>query len=50
MAQQVSMDDLAKLIGTKEIELNLLRTENLRLQAELELSKNGHEPGSEEPS
>ena len=47
MAQQVSMDDLAKLIGTKEIELNLLRTENLRLQAELELSKNGSDTSDE---
>jgi len=43
MPQQVSMDDVTKIIGSKEIELILLRSEIQRLQAELALAKNGSE-------
>ena len=44
MPQQVSMDDVTKIIGSKEIELILLRSENQRLKDELALVKqNGEE-------
>jgi len=41
MNQEVTMDDVTKIIGSKEIELTLLRSENKRLQQELEDLKNG---------
>tara|TARA_R100001086_G_scaffold249381_2_gene188965 strand:+ start:426 stop:563 length:138 start_codon:yes stop_codon:yes gene_type:complete len=44
MPQEVSMDDVTKIIGSKEIELTLLRSENQRLKDELALVKqNGGE-------
>ena len=44
MPQQVTMDDVVKIIGSKEIELILLKTENQRLKDELALVKqNGGE-------
>jgi len=39
MPQQVTMDDVVKIIGSKEIELILLKTENQKLKAELEALK-----------
>ena len=40
---EVTMDDVTKIVGSKEIELILLRSENQRLQAERALAKNGSE-------
>ena len=40
---EVTMDDVTKIVGSKEIELILSRSENQRLQAELALAKNGSE-------
>ena len=40
---EVTMDDVTKIVGSKEIELILLRSEIQRLKAELALAKNGSE-------
>jgi len=41
---EVTMDDVTKIVGSKEIELILLRSENQRLKDELALVKqNGEE-------
>ena len=40
---EVTMDDVTKIVGSKEIELTLLRSEIQRLKAELALAKNGSE-------
>ena len=37
MNQEVTMDDVTKIVGSKEIELILLRSENQRLKDELAL-------------
>ena len=51
MPQQVSMDDVTRLIGAKELALTLLRSENQRLKDELKAAQNGHEEtGLEETS
>ena len=48
---EVTMDDVTKIVGSKEIELTLLRSEIQRLQEELKAAQNGHEEtGLEETS